>query len=146
MQLRPWADRLIGVDLSGNMLRQASKRGCYDDLIQAELVEYLAGSEDRYDVCVGLDMLIYFGELDEILSGLSRVLQIGGLVVLSFENLEISADYYLMPNGRYRHNADYANRSLENAGFEVVERETMILRMELEMPVWGDLVWAVKQE
>ena len=66
--LRPFARRLVGVDLSAGMLERAKRRGLYDALITADLVEFLNETSERYDAIVSADTLNYFGDLEPVLS------------------------------------------------------------------------------
>ena len=49
--LRPCASRLVGVDLSAEMLAKAEARNIYDQLVAAELTEWLPfrGGDIRFD-------------------------------------------------------------------------------------------------
>ncbi len=61
--LRPYASRLVGVDLSGGMLDHARRKEIYTDLVQSELTEFLAAQQRAFDVIVAADTLVYFGDL-----------------------------------------------------------------------------------
>src|SRR6202012_4484032 len=65
--LRPWAARLVGVDLSPKMLSKAAARGVYDQLNCAELTQWLAEEAQPFDVIVCADVLCYFGDLAQAL-------------------------------------------------------------------------------
>src|SRR5262245_3635421 len=56
--LRPYAQRLVGVDLSTKMLQKAARRGLYDDLAAAELMSYLSSSPQAFDVVASSDTLV----------------------------------------------------------------------------------------
>lgn len=61
-ELRPLARRLVGSDLSRDMLSVARRRGCYDDLIAGDLAEVLPLLSGTLVVCHG--SLQYFRDLD----------------------------------------------------------------------------------
>ncbi len=83
--LRPHAKRLIGVDLSTSMLDRAQATGLYDDLQEAELGQFLLEHPKTFDLCTFVDVLIYFGSLNEILSRAARALRPGGLLAFPVE-------------------------------------------------------------
>ena len=57
--LRVHADRLVGLDLSPEILELARERGVYDDLIEGEIVAELSGMPDNnFDAVVATDVLI----------------------------------------------------------------------------------------
>ena len=72
--LRPYARQLTGVDLSPAMLDRARKTGIYDTLVESELGSFLAAHAESFDVCVFVDVLIYFGDLRAILASAARSL------------------------------------------------------------------------
>jgi predicted TPR repeat methyltransferase len=63
--LRPYASRLVGVDLSAGMLGLARRKDVYTDLQQCELTEFLRARHEAFDVMVSADTLVYFGDLRE---------------------------------------------------------------------------------
>ena len=117
--LRPMSARLIGVDLSADMLHEADKRQIYDALVEDELTQYFVSHPDSFDVIVSADTLCYFGGLDEVLSAAFRCLRRGGVLFFTVEHYKEADDtvrFDLQPNGRYRHSETYARKALTDAG------------------------------
>ena len=142
--LAPRARRLVGVDLSKEMLALAAKRGVYDVLDEAELTAWLATTAETFDLAVCADTLCYFGVLDEVLTGFARVLAPSGLLAFTVEK---SPDgeanpYRLQYNGRYSHTERYVRDALAGAGLHVRAVTSETLRLELGEPVAGLLVAA----
>jgi predicted TPR repeat methyltransferase len=50
--LKPFAARLVGVDLSAGMLAEAAKRELYDELVEAELGAYLTAHPSSFNIIV----------------------------------------------------------------------------------------------
>jgi predicted TPR repeat methyltransferase len=143
--LRPWAARLVGVDLSAGMLARARLRGTYDELIEAELTEYLLGQPAAFDVIAAADTLIYFGDLAPLLAAVAYALRPGGLLAFTVEHLsprEPGTDVQLHATGRYRHTEPYVRNCLERAGLSVSAVEHATLRTEGAQPVAGLVVLA----
>jgi predicted TPR repeat methyltransferase len=145
--LRPYARRLVGVDLSEAMLRRARARGLYDELEVAELTSFLSGRPAAFDLIVVADTLVYFGLLGPVLAAASSALRPGGRLVLTVEKEEqaASAGFRLHPHGRYSHSEAYLREALEQAGLSIGRLETETLRMEAGDPVRGIVVTALKR-
>lgn len=144
--LRPLATHLAGADLSEKMLERAAARNVYDELVQAELTEFLSGNFDRFDAIVSADTLVYFGALDDIVRGAFSALRAGGLFVFTLEKADddAPADYWIGIHGRYSHKAPYVRGVLEGAGFDILSVEKEVLRQESGEPVSGLLTVARK--
>jgi len=143
--LRPYARRLVGVDLSPGMLEKARNRGVYDELVRAELTEYMSGCLATSDVIVSADVLIYFGELGPALSAAAKALRPGGRLIFSVERTTDDEDgFHLNPHGRYSHSEAYLRRTLEAAHLVVRSVEAVVLRQEHKQPVPGLVVLACK--
>jgi predicted TPR repeat methyltransferase len=143
--LRPYARRLTGVDLSAGMLAQARRRGGYDALEHAELVEWLDAHPASFDLVVSADTLCYFGVLDAALAAAKRTLRPAGRLVFTVERQDDAADYRLQPHGRYSHGRAYVLRALDRAGFVDAEAEPVDLRKEGGKLVPGWLVRARRE-
>ena len=140
--LRPCARRLTGVDLSKHMLEQAQGRGCYDELVQSDLTEYLGEHAEVFDLIAAVDTLCYFGDLREVARGFARALRTGGHLVFTVEMSEPSAapgGYHLHPHGRYSHTEAYLRGALTEAGLNVRFVRAAQLRLE-RTPVQGLVV------
>lgn len=139
----PYARRLVGIDLSEQMLARARERDVYDELVKGELTSYLAARTDELDVIVSADTLVYFGPLEAVAAAAAGALRPGGHLVFTVEELD-DGGYSLSTNGRYRHSRAYVDSVLADAGLraEIVEAE---LRLEGGEPVAGLVVHATKQ-
>lgn len=140
--LRPFSGWLAGVDLSRKMIAEADKREVYDELITAELGEFLNNSRARYDLIVSADTMVYFGALENVARAAKSALRPGGMLAFSVERLDdgSSAGFRLDPSGRYSHRENYIADCLNSAGFIIRALERVVLRMESEKPVDGLIV------
>lgn len=147
--LRPYATRLIGVDLSEKMLDKARERGGYDGLTKAELTEYLGLQSNAYHLIVSADTLVYFGALETVLGNAAQSLQPGGLLAFTVEQLQAENNdsampYHLNTHGRYSHSRDYLEHCLTEAGLDLCCIEAEVLRQEQGKPVHGWVVVAIR--
>jgi predicted TPR repeat methyltransferase len=143
--LRPYARRLVGVDLSPKMLEKAAKRALYDELVAAELASFLRSSPGAFDVVASSDTLVYFGDLRDVLSAACAALRPGGRLLFTLERAAEEASpegYFIHPHGRYSHAVPYVRGTLAGAGFEVIDIENVHLRREGEHYVEGLVVLA----
>lgn len=151
IELAPYARRLVGVDLSQAMVEKARHRGTYDELIVAELTNYLVSQRVKYDLIVSADTLVYFGALDDVIAAAAGALREGGHLLFTVERFEPvagstgpAADFFLNPHGRYSHGEAYLRRCIASAGLELAGLNPETLRREKDVPVDGLLVVARK--
>lgn len=147
--LRPYAQRLDGVDLSSKMLEKAKERGGYDELVAAELTAFIESRKDTYDVIACADTLCYFGKLEPVLAAAAGSLRSGGVFVFTLEKTSASKDAQkvtLEHTGRYTHTEAYVQSAVAGAGLNLARITTKTLRMEFFKPVEGMVVVAQKRE
>ena len=141
--LRPYAKRLVGIDLSSGMLVRARARAAYDDLVEAELSTWLARQRPVHDLIVSADTLCYFGALEQVLSGAATALRPSGRLVFTVERADdVVSSYQLTSSGRYSHAEPYVRRALAGARLAVVDLAPAVLRQEVGHDVHGLLVSA----
>ena len=131
--IAPYASRLSGVDLSGGMLGRARERGVYDELIRAELTEYLRGQHQVFDAIISADTLVYFGALEPVIAAARGGLRSRGILAFTVEAAAddaLEAGYRINPHGRYSHCRAYIEQALTAGGFGDVVIEPAILRNE----------------
>jgi predicted TPR repeat methyltransferase len=136
--LKPGRTRLVGVDLSPRMLAKAEKRRAYDALIEADMIAFLAETEERFDLVFVADALIYFGALDGFFAAAARVMPAGARLAFNVETTE-AAPYALLPSGRFAH-ALGALRDAALPWFAPLAQQTTVLRAEASLPVEGALL------
>ncbi len=127
-----------GVDISEQMIALAEKKKLYRKLYAQDILAFLQQNppQKQYDMILAFDVFCYMGDLREILTLLQ-----GCNIWFSIESAdeERGKDYYLMPNGRYKHSPDYIKKTLEAVGFEHVSAYPLVLRQENGEDVCGFL-------
>lgn len=135
--LRPLALGLHGVDVSAVMVEHARARGIYDSVTQADVAEYLAGTDDRQDLVAAADVFIYLGDLAPVFAGARRVLNPGGVFAFTVEKGEAGSTYALAPSLTYRHGDDYLRTLADAHGFQVLALTEAPIRHDQNQPIAG---------
>jgi predicted TPR repeat methyltransferase len=141
--LRPLADRVTGVDLSGHMLQRSRAAGCYDALAHADVLEYLRADTVPHDCVVAADVFIYVGALEEVFAQLQRLMPAGGTFCFSLEE-SAQGELELRASLRYAHSAAYIERLASDGGFRVARIERHPVREEQGTPIAGLFCWLEK--
>lgn len=134
--VRPRAQRLVGVDLSPEMIERATARDIYDELHTAEVTAWLNGTSEQFDLIVACDTFIYFGDLSPVLRLAARRLSDEGVIAFSVERAD-SGTHQLTDNGRYVHHRSHVDTAAQSAGLRVRCDREAFLRMEYGSPVDG---------
>ncbi|MDR1694354.1 MAG: tetratricopeptide repeat protein [Lactobacillaceae bacterium] len=130
-------NKIIGVDISANMLRKAKEKNVYDDLICADIASYLQ-EKQKFDWTFAADVFSYIGNLENIISMCDSK-----NLCFSIESGE-NEDFYLTETGRYKHNETYIDKILQKNSFNA-EKHEINLRLENGVPVKGMLFLARKR-
>ena len=142
--LKPHASRLVGVDLSSVMLKEARAKLIYDELVEAEITAYLDANPGAFDVVACVDAFVYFGALDDVLAAAHGSLRPDGWVCFTVEKTDATAGvaggYQIAGHGRYQHSAAYIEEVMSIHGFNSMVTEEVILRLEMGQAVGGLLV------
>ena len=136
-EIRALCERLEGVDLSARMLAEARRKGLYDSLVHAELVEFLAADRGDIGLVTAADVVIYCGPLPPVLAATHAALAPGGLFGFSLELHDQPGTLLQRRQLRYAHNAEEALAASRAAGFEVVATRRLGIRNERGVPVDG---------
>jgi predicted TPR repeat methyltransferase len=144
--IRPNVKRLVGVDLSPNMLARANAREVYDDLFEAELTAFFSQAGNAYDAITCVDTFCYFGDLTEAAQSAVKALKPKGWFIFTLEKLDESeateTGFRLNLHGRYSHTESYTCQTLTEAGFNIHHIEIAVLRKEGSDLVAGLVVTA----
>jgi predicted TPR repeat methyltransferase len=143
--LRDLTDRLDGIDLSRNMVDQAAASGTYDEVMQADLVQYLHDTDRRYELVIAADVFVYVGALETVFEGAARVLGPGGLFCFTVEAAPDASDLVLQASLRYAHSAGYIGQLAEAYGFVINATERHPIRDDQGTPIPGLFAWLAKR-
>ena len=127
-------NNLTGIDISVNMASKAKNLGIYDNLIVGDIVEILSSTEEKYDLFIALDVLIYIGEVESIFNAVKKCCNKNALFIFSIE-IQEGHDYSLLKSSRYAHSENYILNIISDM-FKVVGSQKVRLRKEGN--VWID--------
>jgi predicted TPR repeat methyltransferase len=136
VQFKPRAARLIGVDISPEMVELARARNLYDRLDVAEITEWLAHCSERFELIVCCDCLIYFGDLRQVLLPVAELLCPRGVLAFTLERGE-HHPHQLVDSGRYTHHENHVREVAAEAKLNVTRLEEAFLRDEYGKPLTG---------
>ncbi len=137
--LRPFVERMIGVDLSPAMIAQATTKALYDRLVTAELGDFLAkevADGARYDLVLAADVFVYVNDLKPIVSAVAGVLAPNGLLAFTVET-HSGDGAKLLPTLRYAYGEGCIRDVLANAGLAPLRLTEAAIRSEKGEPVAG---------
>ena len=136
--LRPAAKRLLGVDLSPDMLALAAGKKIYDELIESDLENFLSSTSDTYDLITAAGVFILIGDLQAAFIQVHKVLAANGLFALTLYKGEDGVS--LRHNLHFAHSRDYILEMAENSGLQVELLEEVIHETDENVPQTGFIV------
>ena len=145
-KLRSKVHYLEGIDLSAAMIAETSRKGIYDHLQKAELVDFLLRRTKQSALITAADVLIYCGALPPVLAAIVPAMRPGGLLAFSLEAHEGEEPVFLRPSLRYAHGRAETQQALTNAGLKIERFETATLRQDRGAPIAGMLIVARRPE
>ncbi len=132
------ARRLIGIDLSKEMIAVARKKNIYDELEVTDIESALDQYHDN-NLITAADVLTYIGDCSSIFSKLHQALAPSGLFAFTVEKGQIEP-YQLQETGRYAHTKHYIETLIQEHHFKTLRFDNLILRKQQKQPVEGYLV------
>lgn len=139
--------RLDGVDLSAAMLAEASRRGLYAELAQADIAAHLQAAVQQYDLLLAADVFIYIGDLAAVFAAAACALLPSGIFCFTAELVAASAaqeEIKLTPHLRFQHSERYLRRLAAQHGFEVLAAFEAPLRQEQQKSIASLYIYLAK--
>lgn len=150
VEIRAFAKRLEGFDISQNMLAKAEEKGLYDHLDQADLsLEPEASglftptlAQHRAGLVAAADVMMYLGSLETVMPLVSALLAPSGFFAFSVEDAGEEDGFVLRESLRYAHSKSYVSELLERTGFSLIEIRKTTIRKDAGKPLSGILFLA----
>jgi predicted TPR repeat methyltransferase len=130
--------RVVGIDISANMLANAREKGCYDELVQGDIVDVLSRMDSQFDCFIATDVVMYFGELEGLIRAVLHAAKPGALFVFSTEKYD-GEGYVLQDTGRYAHGTGYLHDLSARFGCVIVSQEGVNVRKEWHEWITGEI-------
>lgn len=143
--VKPLVDRLDGVDLSPRMIEKARALAIYERLVQADVVQYLRATDQRYDLVLAADVFVYIGDLDPVFEGVRRIMDQGGVYCFSTELPTGDEDFELKASERYGHSERYIRNLANRHGFGIARILHRPLRVDRQRSIDGLYVYLNKE-
>lgn len=146
--LGPLEGYILGVDLSGQMIDQATRHNIYYRFHQVNLLDALQSTpSSTFDVITALDSFNYIGDLQQAITNAHRILVPGGTLIFSCEQGNAdSPTVQLSPANRYAHQLASVQQECRQAGFSSVQVRETELRLENGKPVSGFVITSTKAQ
>ena len=135
--LRDISNNLTGIDISENMVAKARELDVYDSLIVGDIVDTLSSSQEKYDLFIALDVLIYIGAVKSIFNAVRNCCNKNAFFIFSVETQEEDG-YSLLKTARYSHSESYILNSASER-FKLIESQEVNLRKEKEGWIVGKI-------
>jgi predicted TPR repeat methyltransferase len=133
---------LVGVDLSSEMIAVAERRGIYEQLHVAGIVDFLDHQSATFDLILAADVFVYVGDLDDIFRLVSKALNSTGLFAFSVE-AHSGESWVLGPSRRYSHGLPYLQQLAAVHGLIDKSAKPVVLRVDSQVDVHG---WVIVLE
>ncbi len=130
-------DRLTGIDLSPQMIELAKQRNIYSILQTGDLVELLNKSEEKYDLFIATDVLVYIGNLRPLFKSVQSHALPGALFVCLTESIS-DGTYVLRQSGRYAHSRAHIQSLADEHHFTIEFCKPAAIRVEKGKGIMGD--------
>jgi predicted TPR repeat methyltransferase len=138
----PYANQLIGIDLSEKMLTQARQKNIYSELLLADISQSINKYHDL-DLVIAADTLVYIGDLDQIFDQLAIALKPDGIFAFTIEKTS-HYPYELQNTARFAHNTEYLQNLSAKYHFDIILYKNIILRKHRNGVIEG-LLYVLKK-
>lgn len=138
--------QLTGVDVSPKMIEQAKRLKLYDGFHTMDLESALKEVPNGfYHAATALDVFVYIGKLDDIITACANLLPAGGHLIFSCETASEDGPDFVLPINtyRYQHKRTHIEAMCQRAGFSLAVQEVG-LRLEKGHKAPGFLVTATR--
>jgi predicted TPR repeat methyltransferase len=132
-------ERLVGIDLSPEMVKKAERLGVYDELIIGDIVEEMAGLQPLFHLVIAADTVVYIRDLAPVYSAANRILRPNGLLIFSIESSE-GSDVSVRASMRVAHSEEYVRSLAAEESLEELDIADAVLRYDGGQAIRGKIV------
>lgn len=132
--LKQYYHSLIGVDLSGKMLKNAEKTGFYEKLHEDEIIHFLQNTSEKFDAIIAAEVFEYFGDLNLVFQEVSVHLKSKGIFIFSIEITQ-KKDFILQETARFAHNPEYIQALAKKYHLSMIKQIATTARLQDHQPL-----------
>jgi predicted TPR repeat methyltransferase len=146
-ELHRYANNLVGIDISSQMLKKAVEKGIYTELYANNIEQYRnsANSVRMFDLITAADVFVYIGDLHNIFDNVKQLIKKDGLFTFSIEYLENDEiDFLVSSGGKIAHSQRYIDHLINTYGFCKLTSEKCVLRKDGGKDVDGEIYILIK--
>ena len=138
---RDCVQKLVGVDLSPEMISKAAERNCYERLVQGDVTSILS-PDAGYSLIFACDVFVYLGDLVGVFAGAYKSLLSDGIFAFSTELLDKDDQkpYRLHECARFAHKQSYVEHLAKEMSFEILAAKICPIRKNKSYDVVGFLI------
>jgi len=135
---------LTGIDISMEMLKKAKEKSIYSELQCCDIINFLTKTNEKYELIIAGDVLIYIGNLSELFRLCSNVMTENARFIFSIE-VEKTKNYSAKLTGRYSHNYNYIKKLTQQNNLMIEFSENTKIRKEKNNWVIGKVFSVLKK-
>ncbi len=143
-QIKNNYESLTGIDISIEMLKKAKEKSIYSELQCCDIVSFLTKTNEKYELIIAGDVLIYIGNLSELFRLCSNVMTENARFIFSIE-VEKTKNYSAKLTGRYSHNYNYIKKITQQNNLMIEFSENTKIRKEKNNWVLGKVFSVLKK-
>ena len=136
---------LTGIDISIEMLKKAKEKSIYSELHCCDIINFLTKTNEKYELIIAGDVLIYIGNLSEFFRLCSSVMTENARFIFSIE-VEKTKNYSAKLTGRYSHNYNYIKKLTHKNNLMIEFSENTKIRKEKNNWVLGKVFSVLKKK
>ena len=122
------AARLVGIDLSPDMIAKARVRKLYDELVEGDLTRTMSARTDTFDIVTAACVLYHIADLAPFFQESARLLIPRGHLFFSVDPASDIMDAGVATTGEFAHSRRYLRRLAAETGFVEVAIRIMAHR------------------
>ena len=142
--VKDYCKRLVGVDISKEMVLLAKKKALYQETHVMSIDDYMTSIEEKFDLIIAADVFSYIGDLSQTLFLLSKVMRANGHATFTVEAIPSGVrvpekGFTLLKNGRFGYEKAYIDKLIEENNLDIVLARNFSPRLDFGNPVPGYL-------
>lgn len=127
-ELRPYTDRMVGVDVAPKMIEKSRDKDIYDELFASNINDL--DKTTKFNLIVAADVFAYIGDLEETFKQIKMLAAAESYLVFSVEKLSSKDDMHLESTGRYSHSLHYIKKLTEANDMDLLTSKETNIRKE----------------